>query len=116
MNARITTATQNVTRRHRPRPASLHSDADAPLTTAPVCAVAATSVGSLIADPGVEDAVQEVDHEVGEQVDEHEQRRDAHHRGAVLDLAGGEDLAADAGQVEDPLDHDRPGHQVAQVD
>ena len=49
MNARITTATQNVTRRHSSRHASLHRDADSPLTTEPVCAVAATSaVGSLM--------------------------------------------------------------------
>src|SRR3954470_2021659 len=61
---------------------------------------------SLIADPRVQDCVQDVDDQAGDQIDDHQDADDGHHRRPVLEQDPLVEPEADAGDVEDLLgDH-----------
>src|SRR4051794_17539749 len=96
-NAKTSTAaTQNSGRRRRSRQASptrlrglprLTSSGRmaVPLSPALPCPSEVTIASmSLIADPRVQDGVQDVDHQAGDQVDDHQDADDGHHRRPVL--------------------------------
>src|SRR5690606_37686001 len=75
----------------------------------------AAIVGSLIADPRVENGVQQVDEQVGDQEDDHQQHDDTGDDGAFLGQNPVEHETADAVDAEDAFGHDRAAHQAAQV-
>src|SRR5688500_14592086 len=68
-----------------------------------------------MADPGIEYRVQQVDDEIGGQVDHDQQAHDSHHQRTILEPDSLEQATADAGDVEYPLgDHGAP-HQRAKI-
>src|SRR6478736_3882852 len=71
---------------------------------------------SVIADPWVENRVEEIDGEVREEVHEDQEHGDADDRRTVLELDGPEQRSADARDVEDALSDDRATHERAEVD
>src|SRR5680860_1488939 len=70
---------------------------------------------SLIADPRVEQRVQDVHHQDEEDVEEHQQGDDPADDSALLAQDRLEGGPAEAGDVEHRLGHDRPAHQGADV-
>src|SRR5688500_2600848 len=74
------------------------------------------ATASGIPDPRIEDGVQDVHHQVGNDEDQHQGGDEPDHRRVVLRLHGAEDGLADTGQVEDPLGDDGPGQEAAEVD
>src|SRR6476660_8482424 len=91
------------------------SSAPPPAVGAPASAPTAMVDASVMADPRVEHAVQEIDEQVHDKEDEHQDGHGAHdtHRVAVADA--GEQEATDALDVEDALGHDGATEQAAEV-
>ena len=74
------------------------------------------SVVSVMGDPRIQEAVEDVDNQVDQQVDEHQAKDGADHRRAVLLVDAAVEEVANAVDVEDPLGDDGPAHQRADVD
>src|SRR4051794_5253338 len=75
----------------------------------------ACSVLSDIADPRVQDGVEQVHEQAGDDVDDHQDGDDRDDRRALAADDGLVERTTDAGDVEDALGDDRSGHQVAEV-
>src|SRR5680860_229723 len=71
--------------------------------------------GSDISDPRVENGVQQVHEQIGEQVDDDQDGHERHDRGCFTAVDRLVERAADTVNVEDPLGHDRAAHQGAEV-
>src|SRR5680860_57788 len=71
--------------------------------------------GSVISDPRVENGVEQVHEQIGEQVDDDEDGHERHDRGRFTAVDRLVERAADTVNVEDPLGHDRAAHQGAEV-
>src|SRR5680860_21607 len=103
------------------RQASAHRLAWRPLTssapvTAPWVPFWSPVCVSLITNPRVQDGIQQVHDQVGNDEHQHEGGDDPDHHRALLRPDRLEDLLPDAGDVEDSLGHDGATHQCAEVD
>src|SRR5690606_8054915 len=128
MKRMITAEIQNIQRLRRSRHASsqrfdLRSlTRTASTAPSPPSSTSATKRGALrtgflldIADPRVEHSVEEVDGDVHEHVDDHEDRHDRDDLGGVVSVDGFEQLVADTWHVEDALGDRRADDQDAEV-
>src|SRR5687768_11708702 len=71
---------------------------------------------SVMRDPRIQEAVQDVDDEVDQEEDQHQTDDGAHHRCPVLLADAAVQEAANAIDVEHPLGNDGPAHQRADID
>src|SRR5690242_10601928 len=100
--------------RSRRRQASTHRLR--PLTSSTLATMggraASVMAKSVVADPGIQDAVDQIHGQVGEDDEHAVEDRHPHHQRVVPVQRRLDEIAADTGNAEDLLDHDRTGNRI----